>query len=80
MNKTYLRSINRPDISAQWHVEAATGKLLTRVFVVTVLQPYRKGAVPAGKVEARRQGDRLEILAGGKTVTLRDGKDFFKVR
>jgi len=43
IDKDYLESINRSGFPAQWHVEASTVTQHERVFVLTVLCPYRKG-------------------------------------
>jgi hypothetical protein len=76
MNRAYLQSISRPEIPAQFHIEAATKTPLAAVFTVTVMQPYRKGAAPPAPLTSRWEGNQLEIRAAGKTVTLGGGKDF----
>ena len=70
----YLRSVNRPPIPPQWHVEAAATEPAPEAFTVTVLRVFSSGGgrLESPQVTRRDRALSLQVRApAGQTVNLR---------
>jgi len=70
----YLKSVNRPPIPPQWHVEAATAEPAGEAFTVTLLRVFSSGGGQLEAPQVTRQGRALSLqvrAAAGHKVSIR---------